>query len=159
MGKVLIVYFSETGTVEQMANYIAEGVRIAGHEADLRRVSLMNTQIDLAGYDGYIFGCPVYHLDLPEPFKNFLTTAAMRELEGKAGGAFSSRAHPSSGSEGTASKLFQIMESRFRMRMTKLGPFDLDPGIFESMQELMGRAETIRTCQDYGKALGEMLRS
>ena len=37
MAKVLIAYMSFSGTTEQMAAYIAEGVRIAGHEAELRK--------------------------------------------------------------------------------------------------------------------------
>lgn len=32
--KVLIAYVSRTGHTEKMANYIAEGVRFAGHEPE-----------------------------------------------------------------------------------------------------------------------------
>jgi len=39
MSKILIVYFSRTGTTEKMANYIAEGVRFAGADAELKKVS------------------------------------------------------------------------------------------------------------------------
>jgi flavodoxin len=39
MKKVLISYFSRTGKTQQMAEYIAEGIRISGHEAELRKIS------------------------------------------------------------------------------------------------------------------------
>ena len=34
MKKVLVAFFSKTGTTETMAEYIAEGVRITGHAVD-----------------------------------------------------------------------------------------------------------------------------
>jgi len=61
MSKILIVYFSRTGTTEKMANYIAEGVRFTGSEVVLKKVSQVKEETDLQGYDGYIFGCPTYH--------------------------------------------------------------------------------------------------
>jgi flavodoxin len=157
MKKVLIVYFSKTGTIEQIAQYIAEGVRIAGHEAEMKKVSDIKTRADIAGYDGYIFGCPTYHLDIPEAFKAFLSTAENADLQGKAGGAFSARTHPSSGTNKTAAMIYDTMESRLKMRMTSLGGFDLDPGLFDTMERFVDTIENIRTCQDYGKSIGEML--
>ena len=55
MKKVLVAYFSKTGTTETMAEYIAEGVRITGHGADLRKVSEIKSEKDLEGYDGLYF--------------------------------------------------------------------------------------------------------
>jgi flavodoxin len=151
MKKVLVVYLSKTGTTETMAQYIAEGVRIAGHQADLKKVSEIKSEKDLSGYDGYAFGCPTYFLDMPESFKRFLAIAEKTDLKGKIGGAFSSRAHPSSSeSIGAARGVFDMMESQFKMRMTNLGPFDLEGGLTEKEQDM-------HTCQDYGKAVGEML--
>ncbi len=151
MKRVLIAYYSKTGTTETMAEYIAEGVRIVGHAAELKKVSEIQREQDLAGYDAYIFGCPTYFLDMPEAFKNFLAVAEKAGLKGKAGGAFSSRAHPSSGEGiGAAKTLFDIMESRFHMQMTNLGPFDLQGGLTEKEHDM-------HTCQDYGRAVAEML--
>ncbi|MCK5679296.1 flavodoxin domain-containing protein, partial [bacterium] len=53
MAKVLIVYFSRTGNTEKMAQFIAEGVRFAGAEVELKKVGKVKTEEDLAGYDGY----------------------------------------------------------------------------------------------------------
>ena len=65
MKRVLVAYHSSTGTTKQMAELIAEGVRIAGHEADVRSVLDIKNKDVLTGYDGFIFGCPTYHLDIP----------------------------------------------------------------------------------------------
>jgi len=37
MKKVLVAYVSLTGKTQQMAEYIAEGIRISGHEAETKR--------------------------------------------------------------------------------------------------------------------------
>ena len=71
MKKVLIGYVSRTGNTEKMADYIAEGVRIAGHTADLKKISAIKSEKDLEGYDGYVFGCPTYHRDLTGGMKTF----------------------------------------------------------------------------------------
>ena len=44
----------------------------------------------------------------------------------------------------------ETMESRFKMTMTNLGPFDLEGGLMEKEQDM-------HTCQDYGKSVAAML--
>ena len=61
MKKVLISYFSRAGKTQQMAEYIAEGVRISGHHAEIIKISDIKNEKDLSGYDGYVFGSPTYH--------------------------------------------------------------------------------------------------
>jgi flavodoxin len=150
VARVLIVYMSRGGTTERMAAFIAEGVRIAGHDAETRRSAEIGSGSDLAGFDGYIFGCPTDHLDMPPDFKSFLSIAKSAGLKGKAGGAFSSRSHPSSEDGAAADRVFEVMESGLEMRMSSLGPFNLDAKVMES-------GEGLRACQAYGRALGEIL--
>ena len=150
MAKVLVVYFSNSGTTERMAEYVAEGVRIAGHEADVRKTSEIANLHDLAGYDAYIFGCPTYHLDMPESFVSLLDAAGKAGLQGKAGGAFSTRSHPSSDGGGAAERIFDIMESTLRMRMTELGPFDVKA-------DVVNGPDGAGACQEYGKGVAGML--
>jgi flavodoxin len=158
MKRVLIAYYSRSGNTEKMAQYIAEGVRITGHEADTKSITQISAEKDLTGYDGYIFGCPTYHLDMPEPFKAFLVMAGAADLKDKVGGAFDCRTHPSSGEGSAAALIFDTMESRFGMRMTDLGPFDLKPDWIDGGKpELMDTLEGIKACQQYGKSVGEML--
>ena len=157
MKRVLIAYFSSTGTTQQMAELIAEGVRIAGHEAEVKSVLEIRDYDSLLGYDGYIFGCPTYHLDMPEPFQDFLSMIRTAPLTGKVGGAFDCRTHPSSSDGSAAGLIFDFMESDLKMRMTALGPFDLKPDWIEAKGETLESFEGFHACHDYGRAVGEML--
>lgn len=148
MKKVLIAYFSRTGKTRTMAEYIGEGVRIAGHEADVKKISEISHEKDFEGYEGFIFGCPTYHRDMTDNFKTFLFLAQKGNLDGKAGGAFGSHTH-----SGDASRLiFDTMEFVFKMNMVSLGPFLLK-------EQIVDTTEGLRACHDYGKAIGEMLGS
>jgi flavodoxin len=144
MKKILIVYDSRTGKTQKMAEYIAEGVRIAGHDVDLKKVTEIKNEKELNGYDGYIFGSPTYHRDMINTMKTFLFLAQKADLAGKSGGAFGSYTH-----SGDAPKLiFDTMEFVFKMDMINLGSFNL-------LEHLVGSMEGMRACQDYGKAMGE----
>ena len=157
MKRVLIAYYSHTGNTEKMARYIAEGLRIAGHEAEVRSIAEIKSGKDLLGYDGYIFGCPTYHMDIPKPFKTFLDLAAKVDLMGKIGGAFDCRTHPSSNETSVAGMIFTRMESEFKMKMTPLGPFDLKPNWLQgNASESLSSLEAIQACQDYGRVFAEM---
>ncbi len=146
MKRVLVAYDSRTGKTQQMAEYIAEGVRISGNEAVVRRITEIKNEKELQGYDGYILGSPTYHLDMIGTMKTFLFMAQKAELAGKIGGAFGSYVH-----DGNAPKLvFDTMEFVFKMDMTDLGPFNLlEPKVYGT--------EGMRACQAYGKAVGEKL--
>ncbi len=150
MKKVLIAYLSQSGNTENMAQYIAEGVRIAGCDAEVKKITDIKSEKELAGYDGYVFGCPTYHLGIPENFQVFLGLAEKANLTGKVGGAFGYRSHPSSGGGDAPTLIFEKMESRLGMKMSNLGGLDMKGGLFES-------AEDMHTCQDYGKVIGQML--
>ena len=39
MKKVLVAYVSRTGKTEKMAEYIAEGIRFSGNEAELNKIA------------------------------------------------------------------------------------------------------------------------
>lgn len=131
-----------------MAESIAEGVRISGCDAEVRKISDLKNEKDVMGYDAYVFGCPTYHRDMTENFKTFLFLAQKAGLGGKPGGAFGSHTH----SGDAAKAIFDTMEFVFKMKMTDLGSFLLREEAIETME---GR----RSCQDYGKAIGEMLGS
>jgi flavodoxin len=140
--KVLVAYDSRTGHTEQMAEYIAESVRIAGHEVDVKKISEIKNEAALAGYDGYIFGCPTYHRDMTQGMKTFLFMAQKANLAGKAGGTFGSYTH-----SGDAPKLiFDTMEFVFKMNMTDLGSFNL-------LEHLVRSNEGLKACHDYGKGV------
>ena len=146
MKKVLIAYYSRTGNTEKMAEYIAEGVRFSGNQAELKKISEIKSEKDLAGFDAYVFGCPTYHRDMTENFKTFLFLAQKGNLGGKPGGAFGSHTH----SGESSGYIFDTMENVFRMSMTSLGPFMLKEAVIPT-------PEGLHACQDYGKQLAKML--
>ncbi|MCK5915242.1 MAG: flavodoxin domain-containing protein [Deltaproteobacteria bacterium] len=148
MSKVLIVYFSRTGSTEKMANYIAEGVRFAGAEVELKKVSKVKSEDDLNGYDGYIFGCPTYHREMTQNFKTFFFQAEKADLAGKAAGAFGSYTH-----SGDAPKVIaDTMEYVLKMNLVSLGSFNALEGKLKADD-----SEIIKACQDYGKAVAQTI--
>jgi flavodoxin len=146
MKKVLIAYVSRTGKTESMANFIAEGLRIKGQEVTLKKISAIQNEKDIIGYDGYVFGCPTYHKDMTSGMKQFLFKAEKANLTGKIGGAFGSHTH----SGESAPMIFDTMQHVFKMDMTNLGPLNLT-------EAMVGSGEGTKACQDYGKELGEKL--
>ncbi len=144
MKKVLIAYFSLKGHTEQLADYIAEGVRMAGATADVKKISEIKNTDALSGYDAYIFGCPTYHRDMPQKFKSFLFLAKDAGLEGKVGAAFGSYTH-----SGDAPKIiFETMEFVYNMKMVRLGSLNIK-------EADIGKPDYLKACHDYGKAVTE----
>lgn len=146
MKKVLIAYFSLTGKTEKMAEYIAEGVRFAGCQATIKKISDLKNAGDLEAYDGYIFGSPTYHRDMAEPMKTFLFLARKANLEGKLAGSFGSYTH----SGDAPAIIFDTMQYVYKMQ-----PFDLSS--FRLKEAVVETKEGTRSCQDYGKVFGEKL--
>ncbi len=144
MKKVLIAYVSRTGVTEKMANYLAEGVRMGGHEAVLMKTSSIKNETELSGFDGFIFGCPTYHKDITSGMKQFLFLAEKANLTGKIAGAFGSHTH----SGESAPMIFDTMQHVFKMDTTDLGPLNLTEAMMET-------DEGKKACQQYGKALTE----
>jgi flavodoxin len=144
MKKILVAYESRTGNTEKMAEYIAEGVRIAGHGAELKRINTIKSEKDLLGYDGYVFGCPTYHRDMTNSMKTFLFLAQKASLQGKVGGAFGSYTH----SGDAPRSIFDTMEYVFKMNMVGLGSFNLK-------EHLVPTKDGMRACHDYGRGIAE----
>jgi flavorubredoxin len=129
-----------------MAEYVAEGVRFAGCQATIKKISDLKNASDLEGYDGYIFGSPTYHRDMAEPMKTFLFLAKKANLEGKVAGAFGSYTH----SGDAPALIFDTMQYVYKMIPFELNSFNLKEAIVETQ-------EGTRSCQDYGRAFGEKL--
>ena len=143
MGKVLIVFASRTGETQTIADLIAEGVRMAGHQADVVNVKNVKSETDLVGYDGYVFGSATYHGDMLQAMKTFLFIAEKALMEGKIGGAFGSF-----GWSGEANdRIFQTMKNIFKMNMVadclRLKTSSLGGGV--------------QMAQDYGRQLAKQL--
>lgn len=146
MHKLLVAYISRTGMTEKMANYIAEGIRMTGKEAVVKKTTEIQRDTDMQGFDGYILGCPTYHRDMTSGMKNFLFLAQKANLLGKMGGAFCSYTH--SGESGPM--IFDTMLHVFKMDMVDLGALSLKEHTIDTQ-------EGIKACQEYGKAVAVKL--
>ncbi len=148
MSRVLIVCYSLTGNTEIMADYIAEGVRISGHEASGKKTSDIKSKDEIKGFDGYIFGSPTHHRDMAEPMKHFLFLPQKAAMKGKLAGAFGSYTH----SGNAPGIIYENMEHVLKMKMFELGPFHLE-------ETVVGTPEGRKACHDYGRVFGEDLSS
>lgn len=124
MTKVLVLYYSSYGHIEQMASAVAEGVREAGAEAVIKRVpelvpeevakashfkldqaAPIATVAELPEYDAIILGVPTRFGNMPAQMKNFLDQTgglwAQGKLIGKVGSVFTSTATQHGGQEST----------------------------------------------------------
>jgi flavorubredoxin len=143
MGKVLIVFATRTGETQNIADLIAEGVRMAGHQAQVVNVKNVKSEADLAGYDGYVFGSATYHGDMLQAMKTFLFIAEKASLEGKPGGAFGSF-----GWSGEANdRIYQTMKNIFKMTMVA--------DCLRLKSSLLGGG--VQMAQEYGRQLAQKL--
>ena len=142
MTKVLVLYYSSYGHVEQMADAVAEGARAAGAEVDIRRVAetapeavvkgagfktdtahpVIESPEVLAGYDAIVVGAPTRYGRMPSQMAAFWDTTGglwmKGALVGKVGGAFTSTASQHGGQETT---LFSIITNLLHHGMTIVG--------------------------------------
>jgi NAD(P)H dehydrogenase (quinone) len=124
MTKVLVLYYSSWGHIEQMAYAAAEGAREAGAEVVVKRVpelvpesvaqaahyktdqkAPVATVEELPEYDAIIFGTPTRYGTMTAQMKNFLDQTgglwAQGKLIGKVGSVFTSTATQHGGQEAT----------------------------------------------------------
>ena len=125
MTKVLVLYYSSYGHIEQMAKAVAEGAAsVSGVTVDIKRTpELVPEKVaaesgmkidqqapiaepaDLGNYDAIIFGTPTRFGNMAAQMRNFLDqTGALwmsRALVGKVGSVFTSTASQHGGQETT----------------------------------------------------------
>ena len=141
MAKVLVLYYSAYGHIEQMAEAVAAGAREAGAEVDIKRVpelvpddvakashykldqkAPVATIADLENYDAIIVGTGTRFGRMASQMANFLDQAgglwAKGALNGKVGGAFTATATQHGGQETT---LFSIITNLLHFGMTIVG--------------------------------------
>ncbi|GGO97264.1 NAD(P)H:quinone oxidoreductase [Stakelama pacifica] len=151
MTRVLVLYYSSYGHVEQMADAVAEGARGAGADVDVLRVpetapdevvqaagfrteyehGVLQDPNALADYDAIILGAPTRFGRMPSQMAAFLDKAGglwmKGALNGKVGGAFTSTASQHGGQETT---LFSMITNLLHFGMVVVG---LDYGFQDQM--------------------------
>jgi len=143
MPKVLVLFYSAYGHIEQMAEAIAEGAREAGATVDLKRVpELVPEHVargagmkmhedhvhpiakieDLELYDAIVIGTPTRFGRMSSQMANFLDQAGglwmKGVLNGKVGSAFTSTAAQHGGQETT---LFSIITNLLHFGFVVVG--------------------------------------
>lgn len=146
MKKVLVAYVSRTGKTEQMAEYIAEGIRMTGQTVEMKKIAQIKSEKELDGFDGYVFGCPTYHRDLTAGMKTFLFLAQKANMTGKIGGAFGSYTH----SGESAQMIYDTMQHVYKMDTVALGALNLK-------EQVVPTGDGQKACQDYGREVGKKL--
>ena len=143
MSRILVLYYSQTGNTEKMANAIAEGAR-----------NVPNTEVemeyhvdadDLNRFDAIIVGVATYHHDMPMDVKRLFEEAAEKgiNLKGKTGAAFGSY-----GWSGEAPKLvLEIMKNKFEMQVT-------EPPLLSNYTP---NQNSLNACRELGKRVSETL--
>lgn len=141
MAKVLVLYHSAYGHIEQMAEAVAEGARAAGADVAIRRVpetvpeeaakaahfkldqkAQIATVAELEEYDAIIIGVGTRFGRIPSQMAAFLDQAgglwARGALNGKVGSVFASTASQHGGQETT---LFSVITNLLHFGMTIVG--------------------------------------
>src|SRR5271157_4544747 len=162
MSKVLVLYYSSYGHIEQMAEAVAAGARETGASVTLKRVpetapeavakaahfkldqqAPIATVAELADYDAIIVGAPTRFGRMPSQMASFLDQAGglwMRgSLVGKVGSAFTSTATQHGGQEVT---LFSTITNLLHFGMVIVGL----PYSFQGQMRL----DEITGCSPYG---------
>lgn len=143
MGKTLIVYASRTGDTEQIGNLIAEGIRISGQEAAVKKVTEIKAEADLEGFDALVFGSPTYHGEMVQGMKTLLFLAEKADLKGRIGGSFGAF-----GWSGEApGRIYDTMKNIYQMDMVG------EPLMLKSAALGGG----VQMAQDYGKKIAGRL--
>jgi NAD(P)H dehydrogenase (quinone) len=157
MAKVLVLYYSSYGHMEQMANAAAEGVRQAGGEAVVKRVpELVSEEIarsayfkldqpapiatvdELGDYDAIILGVPTRYGRMASQMTNFWDQAGgvwvQGQLTGKIGSVMVSTATQHGGQETT---LFSGITNLMHFGMVIVGlPYSYQGQM--SVEEIVG---------------------
>jgi flavorubredoxin len=143
MPKALIVYTTRTGETKEIAELIAEGIRISGADARVVNSTAIKTEDELAGHDAYVFGSATYHGQMMQGMKTLLFLAEKANLEGKLGGAFGAF-----GWSGEApDRIYDTLKNIFKMEMVS-GPLRLKSASLGGGTQM---------AQDYGKEIGKKL--
>lgn len=167
--KVLIVYYSSTGTVYRLSREVEAGAQEAGAEVRLRRVAELappeaveknpawkahleaTRDVPLAGHDdlewadAYIFGTPTRYGNVASQLKQYLDSTgplwAQGKLANKVVAGFTSASNPHGGQESTLLALYNTM---YHWGAIIVGPSYTDQAVFAAGGNPYGASFTAR---------------
>jgi len=143
MPKALIVYVSRTGETNRIAEFIAEGIRFSGFEAEIVNAANIKKEPQLQGYDAVLFGSPTYHGEMLQAMKTLLFLAEKAGLEEKVGGAFGAFGWSGEAPE----RIYDTMKHVLKMNMVG-APLMLKSASLEG---------GLQMAQDYGRRIAKKM--
>ena len=111
MVSVLVVYDTQTGNTEKMAQHVAKGAKSTSQAEVILKRAKDTTLQDLQKADAIIVGSPTYYGLMSGAVKDLFDRSVKihGKLEGKVGAAFTSSGGTASGAETTILSILQAM--------------------------------------------------
>jgi NAD(P)H dehydrogenase (quinone) len=148
--RMLVLYFSGSGSTEKMANLIAETVKLNGIDVILKKAEGFEVKA-LPEYDAIVLGSPTYFSNMAWPVKKIVDESIIHyrggKLQGKVAGAFTSSGTARDGKD--CLKMLEVaLGFHHKMKVIE--------GIVSVASE--GDEEMEKKCRDYGKRLAEEIK-
>jgi len=154
MSKALVVYDSETGNTEKMANAISEGIKEAGHDVEAKHVDKTSLD-DLMAADAIILGSPTYFCTMSGKMKNLIDKSIEiypDKLQNKIGAAFTSSGDIAGGNE---TALLSLIQAMLMHRMIIVGH---QSGSFGAVSIGEPDKECLAGCKEFGKRIANFIK-
>jgi NAD(P)H dehydrogenase (quinone) len=149
--RLLIVYYTETGNTEKMAEEIGRGAERLGVSVKLKRVEECRLN-DLAGADGIVIGSPTYFSNVAWQVKKLIdesiTLYRKEQLKAKVGGCFTS-----AGTRRDGKDCIRMLEIAFDLHHE----LRMIPGIIRTSGDSEEEASIM--CQQYGADIAKRITS
>ena len=110
MYKALVIYYSQSGNTEKMAESVVEGIKKEGLEVVLKEAKDTEAS-ELLKYEAIIIGSPTYYGTMAAEIKKLFDDSVSfhGKLDGKIGAAFASSANIGGGNETTILDILNAM--------------------------------------------------
>lgn len=153
--KVLVAYYSRSGNTKKMAQGVAEGVKQAGADVDLKDISDMNVD-DMLQYDALIFGSPTYYGLMAAEMKKVLDDSVKfhGKLSGKVGGAFTSAGGIGGGAETTIVSILEALLIHGMIVIGEAGNFHYGPVAIGAPDD-----NVLEACTKYGLKIANLTKA
>ena len=154
MSKALVVYDSETGNTEKMANAISEGIQEAGHDVEAKHVDKTSLD-DLMAADAIVLGSPTYFCTMSGKMKNLIDKSIEiypDKLQNKIGAAFTSSGDIAGGNE---TALLSLIQAMLMHRMVIVGH---QSGSFGAVSIGEPDKECLAGCKEFGKRIAYFIK-
>ncbi len=154
--RILLSYYSKSGTTEKMAKEIAKGIEKTDVDLVIKKISEVDID-SLPEFDGLILGSPTYYGLPSAEIKEFLDKSIKyhEKLDGMVGGAFTSSENIAGGNETT---IMAILEALLIHGMIIKG---ISKGNYDHYGPVViGKPDKkeLEQCRNYGREVASLVR-